>query len=228
MRVAPLAAELLAIAGRSAAERGAFTVVLAGGRTPHPFYREVESLGSRAGVDWSRWMVLLSDERCLSPMYEGRNDGAISGSLPSLAAAGRIRSIPVELGARRAADAYERVVTEAGTIDLALLGLGADGHTAGIFPREAGSVGLQAHEDAALARCRAVHDAPGPFHDRVTLTEAALSSAHRAWFLVDEQDRSKDAAVEGLLHGQGVAARIQARTRRIVLLRPEPREGVAP
>ena len=223
-RVQPavLAEEVLRLAADAVATQGSFTVVLAGGHTPHPVYRELEARGTRAGTDWTRWTVLLSDERCLPPSHAGRNDMALAGSLPSLATAGRIRAIPVELGAEGAASAYARIVADAGPIDLALLGLGADGHTAGIFP---GAEDAQAGSaDPGPRLCRAVDDAPEPFRGRVTMTELALSSARRAWFLVDADDRSKDAAVASLVGGEGVAARITTPARRIVLLAVEPQE----
>lgn len=219
-RPADLVDEIVMLAADAVATQGSFTVVLAGGSTPHPVYRELEARGTQAGADWTQWTVLMSDERCLPPLHAGRNDMGLVGSLPSLATAGRIRAIPVEIGAERAASAYARVVADAGRIDLALLGLGADGHTAGIF-----SGADDAHtgsDDAGPRLCRAVDDAPEPFRDRVTLTEHALSSARRAWFLVDTEDRSKGAAVASLVGGEGVAARITTPARRIVLLALEP------
>ena len=219
---AALAEDVLCLAADAVGTQGSFIVVLAGGRTPHPVYRELEARGTQAGVEWDRWTVLLSDERCLPLSHAGRNDAALAGSLPSLAMGQRIRSIPVELGAERAAIDYARIVADADPIDLALLGLGADGHTAGIFPgaedAHAGS------EDATPRLCRAVDDAPEPYRDRVTMTEPALSRARQVWFLVDAGDRSKDAAVARLSGGEGVAARISAPERRIVLLAAEPQE----
>lgn len=215
-RPADLADEVVMLAADAVLTRGSFTVVLAGGRTPHPVYRELEIRGTEAGADWARWTVLLSDERCLPTAHAGRNDMALAESLPSLATAGRIRAIPVELGAERAARVYARIVADAEPIDLALLGLGADGHTAGIFPgAEAAHVSL---DGAGPQLCRAVDSAPEPFCERVTLTEHALSCARRAWILVDADDRSKEAAVASLVGGDAIAARITAPARRIVLL----------
>lgn len=219
-RTADLVDEIVMLAVDAVGTQGSFTVVLAGGRTPHPVYRELEACGTQAGVEWDRWTVLLSDERCLPPSHAGRNDAGVAESLPSLATAGRIRAIPVELGAERAASAYACIVADADPVDLALLGLGADGHTAGIFP--SAETPHAGPDDAAPRLCRAVDGAPEPFPDRVTLTELALSSARRAWFLVDADDRSKDAAVASLVGGEGVAARITAPARRIVLLAVEP------
>lgn len=223
-RVSPalLVQEIMMFAAEAILRQGSFTVVLAGGRTPHPVYRALEARGTQAGVEWDRWTVLRSDERCLPPTHAGRNDAALAGSLPSLAMGGRIRSIPVELGAERAAIEYARIVADADPIDLALLGLGADGHTAGIFP---GAEDVHAGpEDAAPRLCRAVDDAPEPYRDRVTMTEHALSRVRQAWFLVEAGDRSKDTAVARLSGGKGVAARISAPERRIVLLAAEPQE----
>lgn len=220
-----VARSLLELAQGAVAARGRFTVVLAGGRTPRTVYLAVERLGVEGGTEWDRWTVLLSDERCVPDVDEGRNDAVLIRALPSLAAAGRILSVPVELGPERAASGYASIVGDSGPIDLALLGLGADGHTASLFPARA-RAGDGEGRDRVDVDCMAVLDAPGQFPNRVTLTERALARAAAVWFLVDAVDHAKDSAIADLMRGVGVCARISSGAeRRILRLRARPADG---
>ena len=87
-----------------------------------------------------------------------------------------VHRIPGELGAEAAAAAYERVLDSLGDLDLILLGLGDDGHTASLFPSHP--------ELRAEGLVTAVHDAPKPPRDRVSMTLKAINSARRVVFLV--------------------------------------------
>lgn len=213
-----LAASILKIAVDAVDHRGHFTVVLAGGQTPHVVYREIDRLGSQSGVDWGRWRALLSDERCLPSWHEDRNDAVIARSMPSLIRAGGLRSMQVDRGAEHAVLDYERVIEDAGDIDLALLGLGADGHTASIFPQAVSDRAPNVDGGRFPSTCAAIVGAPEPYPERVTMTEQVLSCAREAWFFVDAEDRTKDTAVAELRRGEGVAAGITAQVRRIVLI----------
>ena len=86
-----------------------------------------------------------------------------------------VHRVAGELGAEAAAADYERVLRGVGDIDLVLLGLGEDGHTASLFPRH--------RELLAEGLVTAVHDAPKPPSDRVSLTLNAINSARRVVFL---------------------------------------------
>ena len=215
-----LAAEVHAQADAAIATHGRFVVALAGGTTPAPLYCAVDLLGrSRASADtpvrWGRWTVLQTDERWLPPGHPDRNDRMVAASLPALADAGRLRTVPDGTDPDAAAAAYARVVVDAGPVDLAILGLGADGHTAGVFAPPAPS-GLDDRR-----ACVGVHDAPEPYPQRVTLTLPTLAQARQVWFVVDATDRTKDVAVERLARGEGHAARAAGRERtRLILLEP--------
>lgn len=158
--------------------RGVFRVVLAGGRTPEQCYRLLA--GSEA--DWARWAIYFGDERCLPPDDNERNSQMASRAwldhVPIAAA--RVHSIPAERGAAEAARAYTSAVEAALPFDLVLLGMGEDGHTASLFPG-------RAHADGELVH--AVHDAPKPPPDRVSLSAAALNDAHTVIALVTGQGK---------------------------------------
>jgi 6-phosphogluconolactonase len=87
----------------------------------------------------------------------------------------QIHPIPAELGAESGAAAYEPVVSAALPFDLVLLGMGEDGHTASLFP---------GHEVLPGPLVMAVHDAPKPPPDRVSLTPSALCRSRRMLIVV--------------------------------------------
>lgn len=154
-------------------ERGTFRILLAGGRTPLAMYR----LLSESAADWSRWHVYFGDERCLPPDDKERNSKAAVDvwldqvSIP----AENIHPIPAERGAEAAAAAYEPLVRAALPFDLVVLGMGEDGHTASLFPG-------QEHPQGELVH--AIHNAPKPPPDRVSLSAEALSNSHEILVLV--------------------------------------------
>jgi 6-phosphogluconolactonase len=170
---AEAARRTLAAAETAIVERGAFRIVLAGGRTPQQMHARL----SRATADWPRWQVYFGDERCLPPDDEQRNSSAAAVAwlarvpLPTA----NVHPIPAELGAEAAAKAYAPLVAAALPFDLVVLGMGEDGHTASLFP------GQQHPADELV---HAVHDAPKPPPDRVSLSVDALSQAREIMVLV--------------------------------------------
>ena len=172
--VAREAAERIVKAARHAIRaRGLFRLVLAGGRTPVQAYR----LLVNAGMDWSRWHIYYGDERCL-PVDDAERNSAMAASawldhvpIPSA----HVHPIPAEKGAEEAALEYASVVRQALPFDLVLLGMGEDGHTASLFPG-------QHHADSQLVH--AVHNAPKPPPDRVSLSRAALCNAQDVLIVV--------------------------------------------
>jgi 6-phosphogluconolactonase len=175
--------------------RGVAHVALAGGTTPRRAY---ELLAARAS-DWSGVEIWFGDERAVGPRDPESNYRMVAETLLAgePEAIPRVHRIVGERGADEAADAYtaellDRLpLDEHGTpvLDLALLGLGPEGHTASLFP---GSPVLE-----ATGVCAAVHGAPKPPPDRITLTVRALRAARRILFLATGADKAK--AVEGLL-----------------------------
>jgi len=169
---------ILALAQSSIAARGRFQIVLAGGRTPLAVY----GILAGAHADWSQWHWYLGDERCLPAGDAGRNDSAIRAvwldRIPAPSA--NIHTIPAELGAEAAAKAYANTLSAVGEFDLVLLGLGEDGHTASLFP------GRPLDDRVAVI---AVHDAPKPPPDRVSLSAARLSRTRHVLVLVTGEEK---------------------------------------
>jgi len=186
---AQAAQRILHAASRAIDERGLFRIVLAGGRTPEAAYRLLVG----ADTDWSRWEIYFGDERCLPVDDADRNSRmAARALLDSVTVpAANIHPIPAEMGAEAAAGDYEPVVRTALPFDLVLLGIGEDGHTASLFPG-------QQHPADRLTH--AVHNAPKPPPDRVSLSAGALGEARAVLVLVT--GAGKRAAVQGWRAGE--------------------------
>jgi len=156
-------AELLA-----AAARRRETIVLTGGSTVGPAYERAAELE----VDWGRASLWWSDERCVSPGDARSNYGLVRRTLlDRLARLPETHRIHTELPPEEAAAAYDAAL-EGVELDLVLLGLGADGHVASLFP---GSPQLAVRDRRAASGPAGLE----PFVERVTMTLPELLSARR-------------------------------------------------
>jgi 6-phosphogluconolactonase len=176
-------------------------VSLAGGNTPRPCYEHLASLEYR----WNEVDVFFGDERCVPPEHPDSNFRMASDALLSRIPA-RGHRMP---GESCDAAAYERQLREVlgphPAMDLAVLGLGEDGHTASLFPG-----------DPALEETkRLVVRVERPDHPRLTLTLPVLSASPVAVFLV-EGERKREALRLLLIGADIPAARVTAE--RVVIL----------
>jgi 6-phosphogluconolactonase len=157
-------------------------IALAGGSTPRRAYEIAAGLES----DWGRAHAWLGDDRCVPPDDERSNLRLARESLlDRVARPPVVHAIRTELPPEEAAAAYD--VELAGvTLDLVLLGLGPDGHTASLFP----------HAPSLDVRDRrAVAAEPGlePWVPRVTMTIPALAEAPLVLFLVTGAEKAEAA-----------------------------------
>jgi 6-phosphogluconolactonase len=173
--VAAAAAELVA----DAVLGGLRTLVLAGGSTPRRAYQ----LLAQRTLPWGRVAVLFGDERCVSPDDPESNYRMAREVLLDRVHPGTVHRMPGELNQREATALYEAIVAALPPLDLVLLGMGPDGHTASLFP---GHPALGAGGHAVL-----VHDAPKPPPDRLSLTLGALREARRVVLLVTGADKAE-------------------------------------
>lgn len=177
-------------------------VALAGGRTPRAFYERL----STVAYPWSEVDVLFTDERCVPPDHPDSNAGMVFESLLSrLRPSPRVHAMP---GATCDAEVHERSLRMALgglRLDLAVLGLGQDGHTASLFP---GDPAVDETE-------RWVVRVERPDRPRLTLTLPVLSSAPMAMFLVVGE--SKRDALRRLLAGDDIPA-ARVRSDRVVVI----------
>lgn len=186
-------------AAQAIAARGVFHLVLAGGETPRRCYEKLR----RLAIDWAHVQVYLGDERCLPKGDTKRNDTMVRNTLlehidiPQT----NVHPIPSELGAHDAAASYAAMLEHVAALDMVLLGMGEDGHTASLFPDN------PATESAAAAV--PVFNAPKPPAERVSLGMNTLNAARQKIFLVAGTEKRN--ALEQISRGALLpAARVTA------------------
>ncbi len=173
------AADIFVRAGMDAiGARGHFLVALSGGNTPSGLYRTLASEPYRNQVDWQNTFVFWGDERCVPPDDDGSNYHQADETLLSHVPIPRenIHRVKGELIPYEAATAYAQTLKEFADselqwprFDLVLLGMGADGHTASLFP---GS-----NVDVNSSTLAVTADYNGRPAERVTLTPLVFNSA---------------------------------------------------
>lgn len=177
-----------------------FSLVLSGGETARRCYEQLASSAAKA-IDW--WMVDVywGDERCVP------HDGPASNyRLAREALLDRVGAANATYLMRCAEgpDSYQLRLGELPHLDLVHLGMGADGHTASLFP---GSAAL----DADPGRLVVMNEDPlgnNP-HPRMTLTFAGIARAKVV--LVTVEGEQKADALGRIARGDGLpAARIEA------------------
>lgn len=186
------ATEFAGAAGEAIADRGRFTVALSGGSTPRAFHQRLTRKPHRSGIPWKKVLFFWGDERCVPPADERSNYRMAKETLLDplqIPPANVFRMEGERKPASAAAAAYEAILREqladAGRfprLDLALLGIGSDGHTASLFP---GMPALAEKRKWAIST-----HMPGAPERRITLTYPVFNAARRVLFLVSGQDKS--------------------------------------
>ena len=169
---------------KSISSKGTFAVAISGGSTPGSLYLLLGSDYYIHAIDWQQVHIFWVDERCVPPGHEQSNFKLAFDTFLSTVPVppGNLHRIKGEESPEQGAKEYEAALREffgKGVIpplDLILLGLGEDGHTASLFP---GSAALAEQERLAVA----VRKQP-PELDRITLTLPVLNNALRVIFLV--------------------------------------------
>ncbi len=181
------AAFVLEVGQEAIRTKGRFSIALSGGATPEALYRALTSPAFADRFDWSRTTFFFSDERC-APPNDPRSNYALANK--TLFTPLKIMSSQVYRMAgeshdpQEAAHEYEQQLHLATKIplsvqpslDLILLGLGEDGHTASLFP---GAPVLRDRQHL-IAATQSPKDPP----NRLTMTLAAINRASVILFLV--------------------------------------------
>jgi 6-phosphogluconolactonase len=179
------------LAERSIADRGRFDWALAGGKTPEALYRLLASPPLVTRIDWTRVHFFWSDERCVPADHVDSNYGMARASLLERVAAPRenVHRLRGELPPPLAASRYEAELSALAPsggiprLDLILLGMGADGHTASLFP---GSAALTESKRWVVATSIAGRDVA-----RLTFTLPLINAAAHVLFLVAGADKAR-------------------------------------
>jgi 6-phosphogluconolactonase len=174
---------------------GPVSLALSGGSTPEPAYR---ALADEA-VDWERIDIFQVDERAVPRDHEDRNLGMIRRALRGPGGLCGTRVHPMDVLADDLEDAARHYATLLpASLDVVVLGIGEDAHTASLFPddeswnavdsTDASVVGVDARGTDVL-----VTASPGHAHRRMTLGPASLQRASNLFVLA--RGESKSAAV---------------------------------
>lgn len=186
--------------------RGRCSLALSGGTTPGPVYEELGDSDLAAKIEWEQLEIFFADERAVPVDHPDSNYKLVKETL--------LKSHPEALGQayRMPADApdpdqaakrYGRRLPD--PIDVLVLGMGADGHTASLFP---GSAAL----DESEARVVAV-TAPKPPPQRMTITPAVIGRSRSIVMLVRGAEKAPMVAraLSGVVDPKAVPAQLARR-----------------
>ncbi|MCE5307778.1 MAG: 6-phosphogluconolactonase [Acidobacteriales bacterium] len=197
------AGEFLRLAEEAVCSKGLFTVCLSGGSTPRRLY---SLLGNdpewKVRIPWATAHFFWSDERHVPPDDQESNFRMAWETMLCKVTVppGNIHRIPAEQpDAGRAALEYNGVLRDFFKLgdgqfprfDLALLGMGADGHTASLFP-DSGAL----HEERRMVVSNWVERLET---ERITMTAPVLNNASHVFFLVLGEDKAS--ALKAVLQG---------------------------
>jgi 6-phosphogluconolactonase len=186
-----------------------FNLMLAGGSTPAAAYSLLASPRYSYQVDWERVFLFWGDERSVPPDHTDSNFGMVRDTL--------LRFIPIppqnvfriqgEIAPTESATRYQSELKEHfsngeknrrfASFDLVLLGMGADGHTASLFPNSP-VLGEKVNWVSPVRHT----SPPPPLVDRVTVTLPLLNAAGQVTFLVAGGDKSE--CLKHVLSNQGL------------------------
>lgn len=180
------------------AEQGMFSLALTGGRTPAPFYRRLAEREFLETVPWNRVKIFFGDERPVAPTDPQSNFKMAWETWLEQSPIPRDQIFRLEGESADLEDAAERYSITLThqlpngpsgfpALDLVLLGLGTDGHTASLFPR---TMAL----DETL-RLVVANEVPQLESRRLTLTYPTINAAHEAWFLVTGAEKAEAVAM---------------------------------
>ena len=194
-----LATKVAGQLNQAIAEQGIATLVVSGGRSPVAFF---ESLVKQP-LDWSKVVVSLADERWVPVEHADSNAGLLKKHLLQGPAA-KARFVGLYNAAatvERAALEADQGLAELPPIDVLILGMGDDGHTASLFPNSPNlSEALQLDNSR---RCWAML-APTVPHQRLSMSRSLLASAKHK--VLSIQGQSKLNTLNEALGGTDVAA----------------------
>ena len=177
--------------------RGQAAVALSGGTTPRRF---LQALSGQA-LDWANVTVTLVDERWVDEGHERSNARLVKEHLLQDAAASA-HFVPLYRPTATPDEALSEVAAALpASLDVAVLGMGGDGHTASFFPGgDRLAEAMDPDTDATVLPMRA----PGAGEPRITLTLPVLRDAGRLYLHIEGGEKRQ--VLQQALSGQGAGA----------------------
>lgn len=191
------AQKIVELARQSIEERGVFSIALAGGSTPRALYALLATEAWSSQIDWNRTHIFFGDERAVAPQDELSGYHMAQSTLLSkvpIPAENIHRMEGEHESLEEAAINYQTELKEYFPLDLILLGMGDDGHTASLFPNSPALT-----ETAQLCTATPVATLE-PHVRRLTFTFPTINAARNVWLLVTGQ--SKAERLQQVLEGE--------------------------
>lgn len=212
------------LAQKAVAEHGRFLVALSGGSTPRRLFSLLSQPPFAANIPWAHTHILWGDERLVPPDEEGSNYkqayNLFLKDVPIPAA--HIHRVKGELAPDTALADYGQQLQELAEpgrgwphLDLAIMGMGSDGHTASLFP---GPIPYEETSQPVIAVTAEYGNRPA---QRLSLTPLVFNDARHILFLVSGANKAE--ALTAVLHHTGTpeqwpAQRIQPHEGQLVWL----------
>ncbi len=176
-----LAAQVAGDLKDSIGQRGRATIAVPGGSTPSQFLKAL----SEQDLDWTSVWVTLTDERAV-PVDDARSNQGLIGRTLLQGVAKAARFIPLYDPQTAIEETANRLLEVVLPLDVCVLGMGTDMHTASLFPDTPGLAELL---DPASREVVAKVQPPDAPEARITLTNRALSTAANTYLLIKGQQK---------------------------------------
>jgi 6-phosphogluconolactonase len=160
-----------------------FNIVLPGGITPIPLYKELRKLN----IDWSKWQIWMADERCSDNTDHLLNSRMLFNELFDHLPFNKenIFLINQLVGPIEGASLYHKKLQSAPIFNFVLLGIGADGHVASLFP------GNNWGMDEDASDVIPVHNSPKYPRERISLSGKRLCRAKHMVFIAAGEEKKE-------------------------------------
>ena len=178
-------------------EKERCSLSLAGGSTPVSVYRALTVSPRDEEIPWEKLDLLFGDERWVPHSDNQSNMHMVTETLLTKLSGNKPKVFPVNTSLptpKLGAEDYERCISEVvdsksngcPQLDIVLLGMGEDGHTASVFP---GSPLLSGSENQSLVAVEDWPNQPGAY--RITMTPRLLLAAKKILFLVNGANKAE-------------------------------------
>ncbi len=182
---------ILSILNSALVRKPRFSLVLAGGSSPKGIYTYLAKHKER--INWGKADLFIGDERCVPEDHVHSNYRMILENFLSPLNCEETRvfrsntALPPQEGAKQYHEEIKNYHNREGAFDLVLLGMGADGHTASLFPGYP-----ETEEKKRLVRATDKEGPLPPYHRRITMTPPALNKSRHIFFLLKGGQEKKE------------------------------------